>query len=401
MPPVLFKKIIMKPLSVLTYYIRNKRKVIPIMAIIALSILGISVTAAILEAMLREVNEIVSFTKHYYIASLALTPDSEYKTLDEFQENVSDTQDKLNKIEGVDYIFNSRILTMRIKTIFGNNGVYMIFIDEENYDKFLEEMGVKLSEGRLPKENNELVIGESIMKNKNLKIGDEVGSKVNEQEWMPGKYKVVGILKSSKNNGNNVRFGIGKLNNKDEVQLSTSFLIHPNSSNKTIVDENLKKLSEENRNLEIQTESIIQKDINDQFASINSVIWAINIIVMFTITSSIALLQIIFFMQRANEFGLLAAIGYSRSFIIIRTITESILNIILGWFLGIIFSEIVYKYLNAKIYEPQGMEGLTILNLNTLLFTIPVPIVVTIFSIGTVLWKLIRMDPVAIIERRD
>jgi len=122
---------------------------------------------------------------------------------------------------------------------------------------------------------------------------------------------------------------------------------------------------------------------------------------MFTITSSIALLQIIFFMQRANEFGLLAAIGYSRSFIIIRTITESILNIILGWFLGIIFSEIVYKYLNAKIYEPQGMEGLTILNLNTLLFTIPVPIVVTIFSIGTVLWKLIRMDPVAIIERRD
>ena len=391
----------MKPLSVITYYIKNKLKVIPVMGIIALSILGISVTEAILNAMLREVNETVNFFKHYYIASLYLSPDSEFKTVEEFQNVISDTQSEIEEIEGVDYILDSRILSMRVKTIFGNNAASIFFLDEEDQEKFLSEMDAELSEGRLPNSVDELVLGESLLKNKGLEVGSEVGSKVDEKEWLPGKYKVVGVLRSSKNNGEKIRFGIGKLNGSEEVRLSVAFLIRPEDSKEQLVNDKLEELKEKVQSLEVQTETIIQKDIDEQFASINSILWAINIVVMATITSSIALLQIIFFMQRANEFGLLAAIGYSKFFIIKRTVIESTLNILFGWLAGIVFSEVVYRYLNASIFEPQGMEGLTILNWNTLLFTAPVPIVVAIFSVGTVLWKLIRMDPVSIIEKRD
>ena len=106
-------------------------------------------------------------------------------------------------------------------------------------------------------------------------------------------------------------------------------------------------------------------------------------------------------MQRANEFGLLAALGYTKRFLIRRTFLEVTVSVAIGWLLGILFSQVIYSVINAVLFIPKGLAPLTIFTSRMLLFTVPVPVTVTVFSVAVVVWQLWRMDPVAIIERRD
>ena len=106
-------------------------------------------------------------------------------------------------------------------------------------------------------------------------------------------------------------------------------------------------------------------------------------------------------MQGANEFGLLAAPGYTKRFLTARTFLEAAVTVAVGWRLGILLSQAIYTGLNLVLFIPKGLAALTIMTPRVLLFTVPVPITVTVFSVAIVLWQLWRMDPIAIIERRD
>ncbi|MBN2015677.1 ABC transporter permease [Candidatus Dojkabacteria bacterium] len=391
----------LKPLSVLTYYLKNKRKILPIIAIIALSILGISVTAAISDSMWRTVYQSLGFFNDYYTASISFSPDSELG-IEEFKQL---HKDLINEIEGMDakeYYIESDIRSIKITTIFGSNNALILFMDKNDHDKFLDEIDCKVVEGRLPENTSEVILEKSIMKNKDLKLGDKIGSKVDEDEWLDGEYEVVGIIESNdKENENMLAVGYKNGEKDEEMALISEYLIHPKDGQEEALNQQMHDLTEKYPDVEIETKQTLYKEIEEEFNSINQVLWAMNIVVILTITSSIALLNVIFFMQRANEFGLLAAVGYSKSFIIKRTLFESFGSIIFGWLCGIAFSEVVYRIINAQVFDPKGIEGLTIINGNTLLFTVPVPVAVAIFSAGTVLWKLFKMDPISIIERRD
>src|SRR5262249_36879835 len=112
------------------------------------------------------------------------------------------------------------------------------------------------------------------------------------------------------------------------------------------------------------------------------------------------LLNLIYFMDRMNEFGLLLGIGYPRSFVVRRALIESLLLTLMAWVFGILFSQVIYALLNTLIFEPRGV-ALTVLNWRALQFTVPIPIMVGLFSAGTVLWQLRQLDPMQMIERRD
>lgn len=392
----------MKPLSLLTYYIRNKAKVIPILAILTLSVLGISVTAAVSGSMFREINSLYgNFYVNYYEVSIGFSADSEYESTDEYFEEVDRIRKNLEENEYVDYILEPKFARTKVQTMFGSEGATVVYLEEDDIDTFMDEMKVSLVKGRLPEKNDELVLGEGVMKNKKLEVGDYLGSDVDDEEWIEGKNKVVGIIAADSGKLDESKFGIGTFKPNGQQEFRTFFLAHPVEGKEEELHNYLMNLDDDVEDLWVETEQTVEESIDEEFKSINTLLWAINIVVVLTITSSVALLQVIFFMQRANEFGLLASIGYSKGFIIKRTLLEATVNILLGWALGIVFSEAVYKILNAEIFTPKGMAGLTILELNTFLFTIPVPIAVIVFSVGTVLRKLIKMDPVAIIERRD
>ncbi len=132
----------------------------------------------------------------------------------------------------------------------------------------------------------------------------------------------------------------------------------------------------------------------------DAIVWAINSIVVVVLSLLVGLLNMIYFLDRMNEFGLLLGIGYPRTFVIRRALVESLSLTVVAWVFGILFSQGVYVLLNQFIFEPRGTT-LSVLNWRALQFTIPVPIIVGLFAASTVIWQLRNLDPVSIIERRD
>ncbi|MCH7971091.1 MAG: hypothetical protein IH960_08640, partial [Chloroflexi bacterium] len=74
---------------------------------------------------------------------------------------------------------------------------------------------------------------------------------------------------------------------------------------------------------------------------------------------------------------------------------------VLGWVFGILLAIGIYSVLNSVIFVPRGLEPLSVLTVRVLVFTLPVPAMVILLGVAAVMWQLYRMDPVAIIERRD
>ena len=135
--------------------------------------------------------------------------------------------------------------------------------------------------------------------------------------------------------------------------------------------------------------------------NLDTILWILNAMSIAVMSLALGLLNVIFFMQRGNEFGLLVAIGYTKGTLMRRVFLESTVTVIAGWVLGILLAIGIYSVLNSVIFVPRGLEPLSVLTVRVLVFTLPVPAMVILLGVAAVMWQLQRMDPVAIIERRD
>ena len=94
-----------------------------------------------------------------------------------------------------------------------------------------------------------------------------------------------------------------------------------------------------------------------------------------------------------------AAIGYSRPKLIGRVLAETSLLNIAGWIVGAASTALLMRFLGEKVFRARGLF-LDPFDLDAYAHTIPVPICITIFSVGTIAYRLLKLDPVTIIERR-
>ena len=247
---------------------------------------------------------------------------------------------------------------------------------------------------------------DNILRNRGLGVGGRIGEVADERDWLRGEWVIVGSLASDSVTG-----GVG-----DRAYFRERFLtdpdLPPEVANRAQV---LPMTPVEGKELELEAfldhlpkdqvaafhRTKARRELGEELANVNLIIWILNGTSILVLALALGLLNVIFFMQRANEFGLLAALGYTKRFLSIRTFSEAVVTVAAGWALGILLSQGIYTVLNAALFDPKGLAPLTIMTPRVLLFTTPVPITVTVFSVAVVLWQLWRMDPVAIIERRD
>ncbi len=107
----------------------------------------------------------------------------------------------------------------------------------------------------------------------------------------------------------------------------------------------------------------------------------------------------IYFEQRLGEFGLLSALGFRRERLAKRLIIETGTLVLLAWVLGIGVTALGIKILDVVYMTPNGLVLAPIAR-DALLYTLPTPILVGFASLGTVLTRLYRLDPIEIMERR-
>jgi ABC-type antimicrobial peptide transport system permease subunit len=227
-------------------------------------------------------------------------------------------------------------------------------------------------------------------------LGEVIDPETDDMEFIPGKLEVVGILDGP------TTLSLASLEyisqNGSFRSFPRSVLAIPQPGARAAAEEDLANLNKDLVRPFTYTAEL--ESFTQEFASMDTIVWAINSIVVLVLSLLAGLLNLIYFLDRSNEFGLLLGIGYSRSFVIRRALLEALLLTIIAWVFGILFSQLVYGLLNVLVFEPRGVS-LSVLNWRALQFTLPIPIMVGLFSAGTVLWQLKALDPMQMIERRD
>lgn len=380
----------MKPLSIWNYYWNNKRKILPIIAILIFSVLAIMAPPAILDTVKQDILQGFHFYEQYAVLF--------YNGAEADELTKTELEEKLQAFDSVDHVIETQQRVTQRYALSGDIDTPVFFLKSDDYDTFLEHLNLELREGALPEENSDqIVLTAKIAKNKALSVGDVFGKAVDENDTIPGEFILSGTIDSD-----SLSFGVGNYEYVNQTQSVTSwYLVAPKTGKYQEMLDDLDELKETHSFLSIETEPSLHNRMEVSFGSLDLVFLVVSLILVVVISISVALLKIIFFMQRANEFGLLAAIGYSKKFILRRTMLEVFVIILVGWGLGIVVTWGLFRWLNHTLYEPKAFIPLNLLQPDVLMYSLPIPIAVSLFSVVTVMWQLLTMDPVSIIERRD
>jgi len=80
--------------------------------------------------------------------------------------------------------------------------------------------------------------------------------------------------------------------------------------------------------------------------------------------------------------------------------TEVLVLGLAGFGAGVALARIALWLLSVWLFEPRGID-MNYLKWKSIVFAIPVPLLVSVFSTITVWVNILRLDPVSIMEGRD
>lgn len=380
----------MHPLSNVIYFARNKRRALPVMGMIALAVFGVSLSAVLTGSMIEDARR------------TWLVP------LEHFSEVVATNkplaESRLRQIKGHPGVRRAVSIvsqSIRSQGLFGSTGREVYGLRPIDMHVVMERLGIRLLLGRLPIEGErEIALHDQIVRAKGLRLGSEVGKEVDEDEWLRGRYRLVGTFDGP------VPVGIttyrDMLSNSllNALQRSGEWhlLVFAKDGAAATVGHFLQDLPRSE--VIVYTHSRQLAEFRKEMANLDVIIWVINAVVITVLSLAMGLLNTIYFMQRMGEYGILAAIGYRPGVLVKRTLFEVLSLTAVSWGLGLILSQGIYRLIQDRLFAPNGVL-LTGLDLRAVLFTLPIPVMIGLFSVVTVLWQLWRLDPVSIIERRE
>lgn len=379
----------MHPLSVLTYYFRNKLRLAPVIAVLALAVFGISLTGVLtgsIEDTSRQRIEVYRGAIQVLPSPQSKSPTVDPVTLGSLRNNVN-----------VEAVYPTIRMSTYMPGIAGASGTNIFAVNAEVFPVVIDHFELTLIAGRLPRTGtNEVALHEEVMKSRGLKMGAVLDPEQDDRERLPIKFQVVGVLRGP------TVLSLASLEYVSQrvefANRAHSVLVFPRPGAQAALEKDLRGLDPDTAQAFIYSKELenFQKD----FASMDAIVWAINSVVVIVLSLLAGLLNMIYFLDRMNEFGLLLGIGYTRAFVIRRALVESLVLTVVAWSVGILFSQVMYELLNRLVFEPRGIT-LSVLNWHAIQFTLPIPIMVGLFAAGTVIWQLRGFDPISIIERRD
>ncbi|MBI4788018.1 MAG: ABC transporter permease [Chloroflexi bacterium] len=375
----------MNPLSIFLYYARNKRKALPLLGILVLAVFGISLSLVLTGTMFDSIRAFISpFHK------LVIVEPNYNKRFAQIDPAVRAEIYRNGHI--AQWLPEQTIYTYGLSL--GNRSAIPIFaVNEDAMPAVLAATQVRVGAGRLPTDRaDEVMLHSTVAKSRGLWVGSQIGRDADSDDNLAGKWTIVGISE-----GDTV-LNLAPLTRATKGRPATGLLLIPRAGEMDALVAELDAIA--NEKVVMETPAYWNRFISQFLNQVDSILTFVNVVIVFVLSLGVGLLNVIYFRQRVGEFGILRGIGYSRLFLARRVALESLTITVLAWIVGMVLSAIVYQVLNVLIFEPQGAT-LSLFNMRALSGTLPVPIFVWLFSTATVAWQLRRLDPVAVIDRRD
>jgi ABC-type lipoprotein release transport system permease subunit len=401
-----------RPLSPWTYYWRHKRRGVLLTGTIALMILGVAFPAFVFAPMI-EGNKL----RHEYLRQVTRLSPPYGEALD------PGVMAQVRLHPDVTHVVPTIELGLLIDIPpFNRNHAALFGVSQEDLALLLELCGVAVEEGRLHQpRTNEIVVSRGIAVNRSLHVGDKVGRPVYELDHdIPTEMVVVGILSTSPATGAQVTSALGEAipflvpapddlwlgfasyeylsNHELYASRSVNLLVVPQEGRRTELDRWLEDTVASDQVLVLTHEKLMQSHRQD-VQLLLLLVSLVEGLIAIVAALALAILGYIFIVQRREEFGILAALGHSRRWLVLRTLAESVAVVVVAWLMGAVVCLVGLIYLHAGYFVPKGMS-LDFFNPVPWLSTLPLPLTIVLVSAGLVIWMLSRLDPVSIIERR-
>lgn len=373
------------------YYLSNKRRGISLIFVMALTVFSIYFVTSLVQSIFSTVEYsniacLNDFSFVYPVGGSSFLSD--------------ETVEKIQKDDSVKKAYPILLEYTVINNIFGTTSGYAAFMEEADIKEIFNDYSLTVTEGRLPQENSyELIIHEDMLKNKGLSVGDTFGSAVDEGEQIDGKYTITGAFSGD----SYMAFGTKSFKQKELEELGLDFqnttfglLVTPKADLDTM---NTMLDTMSHNEAAAMTLSYAQKTLKDNVSSIKFLMGVIVIVIAVSISAAVCIVLETTYNDRMEEFGILYAIGYKKSWLFRNIIAEIVVLVFISWILGLILSYGVLSLVAKSVFEPMG-QMLSIVSIQSLLYTIIVMVVFVVVTILVTILKFAKKDLIAIIEMR-
>ncbi len=372
---------------------------LPIGGAILISVFLIAGIVTLLNSVDDSITGNYGFVRHFSVLVAQLERD----VSPPLKARVRDDKDLKHVINAVPYLRS-------IKTVFGELPVPIYGLDPQDMPEIIALTGNKLVEGRLPQPGEAaVVLSRTWANNIGVKLGKTFANSDERFPTITEPQKVVGLLEGGSNLAMaDIDFVIGSF--PDINVIRPAYLLIPQKPgdlpaiNKRVDSflKNPKKyhLSRSQvRYAKFFTHEDMVEEVRKSLGYFFNFLAIADGLVIGAVALLSGFLANIYFENRLGEFGLLLAMGFQRGRLARRLFIETGALVAVSWLLGLVFTWLVLRLLDHYYMMPRGLI-LARINSLALLYTLPTPFLVGIASLGTVLSRLYRLDPISIMERR-
>ena len=276
-------------------------------------------------------------------------------------------------------------------------------VSEADLTDLITLFGMKVNEGRLPRpRSNEIVLSAAIVANRALQVGDIIGGESEDEgvfivDDLPTEMVVVGILSPDHPW---IGFASYEYLNSHELTASRNprLLVIPREGQKHTMDRWLER-GMDTTLARVVTYDARNREDKKMMGSLVLTFAFLECMIAAVASIALATLNHIFFDERREEFGVLAAVGHSRWRLVLRTLKETVSVVSVAWVVGAALCMTGLVVMQNFVYGPRGLS-LNFFDAVPWLLTLPIPLAVILASVATIAWMLYKLDPVAVIERR-
>lgn len=287
---------------------------------------------------------------------------------------------------------------MNINTVFGQVPFICFGLSDADRNYVLGLAHDRLAVGRWPEDGKpEAVLSEGLVRNKKLKLGAIVAGPQDQGgiAGAPIPVRLVGILSGP----TWIAFS-GKRFVDTAMPFQPRFVLVTAQNPEQLASLST-RLDHKVDRTQVQVVSFhnLVRDLRKSLAAMYLIMTLVNAMVILVVAIMTGMLSNIYFTQRIAEFATLAAIGLRRATLLWHAVSETAIVTAIGWVAGMALTWILMAAFKGRLFEPRGMlidphDPLA------LLYTVPIPFIITLFAVATISYRLSTLDPVTIIERR-